>query len=59
MNTLYIYPESVNFTKHKDSNNKNIALKVRFKENDDDPNGDGSSVRFYYILINYNCLLFM
>lgn len=34
VNNLYIYPELLNFTKHKDSNSRNISIKIEFKEND-------------------------
>lgn len=44
LNILYIYPENLNFTKHKDTNSRNITVKIRIKDSDADPYGEGIPV---------------
>ena len=41
INHLYIYPECANFAKLKDSNSRNISVRVYIKNNDLDPSHDG------------------
>lgn len=44
INNLYIYPETVNLSKCKDSNARNICLDIQFKENDQEINSTGLNV---------------
>lgn len=46
VNHLYVYPESVNLTKHKDSNNRHLAVTVALKDTDEDP--DAPPLRLVY-----------
>lgn len=46
VNNLYVYPESVNLSKCKDSNARNICIEVQFKENDQEINTPGLNVSY-------------
>ena len=41
VNTLYFYPESLNFNRHPSTSSRNIALKVKVMEGGEDSKADG------------------